>query len=170
MICITTRKTLYVCAGPWSCLHVKNCVVLGYHYDLYLVAGKCRGHPLGCLWRINVTVYWLQCDERAVARMVLLYVVPSNSPGCSSMGWLLIPPSREVRSRHAATPRVHGPLEVQPHAASAAEVCSRRMAILPSPRPCRPFPSCFVAASLRKCASPQFLVLRWWAWGLTPGE
>jgi hypothetical protein len=31
-------------------------------------------------------------------------------------------------------------------------------------------PSCFVAASLRRCASPQFLVLCWWTWGLTRSE
>jgi hypothetical protein len=57
------------------------------------------------------------------------------------MGCLYRHPCGSNVQQHPA--EVAHPLEVQPHAASAAEVCSRRrMAILLSPRPgpCRPFP------------------------------
>lgn len=52
---------------------------------------------------------------------VLLYVVPSKSPGCSSMGCLaacLYRQPWEVPDVQQHTV-VHGPLEIPPHAASA---------------------------------------------------
>ena len=97
---------------------------------------------------MNVTVYWLQCDERAVLGGTTV-CSPLKIPLMLEHG---LPAYTANPGRYGPDVQqhtvVHGPLEIPPHAASAAEVCSRRrMAILLSPRPgpCRPFPR----ASLR---------------------
>lgn len=102
---------------------------------------------LGCFWRMNVTVYCLQCDERAVrggttvcSPLKVPWMLEHGLPGC-----LLIPPTLGGTRRAATHSSTWSSGDTTTCCKCIAEVCTRRMAILLSPRPCRPFPR----ASLR---------------------